>query len=105
MQRMSQEHVEEYDSDTENEEEPESYTCSTFSYYSMTSTVEAVTSASLGFSNYAFCVQSSLKWRAALLSKRRHKAIPVLSEEDVVLQKMQSESGSESSSWTVQMGC
>ena len=80
---MSQGHVEEYDSDTENEEEPESYTCSTFSYYSMTSTVKAVTSASLGFSNYAFCVQSSLKWRAALLSKRRRKATPVLSEEDV----------------------
>ena len=69
--------------DSESEDgEVESYSCSTFSYYSMASTVKAVT-AQHGFSNYAFCVQSSLKWRAALLSRRRRKARPVLTEEDL----------------------
>lgn len=70
------------ESESDEGENVETYSCSTFSYYSMASTVKAVT-APHGFSNYAFCVQSSLKWRAALLSRRRRKASPVLSEEDL----------------------
>ena len=70
------------ESESDDGENGETYSCSTFSYYSMASTVKAVTSPH-GFSNYAFCVQSSLKWRAALLTRRRRKASPILSEEDL----------------------
>ena len=72
--------TDEDDSDSENGETPSNYTCSTFSYYSLNSVVKA---SSPGFSYYASCVQSSLKWRAALLSSRRRKATPVLTDEDV----------------------
>ena len=72
------------DSDNDNEDDKKS-TSSRFSYFSINSSKSETTSKRKNnkFANYVTCVQTSLKWKAALLRGRQRRAQPSLTDEDV----------------------
>ena len=65
------------ESDAASEDEEKSVASSKFSYFSINSSVSERTARKkkqTKFSNYVVCVQSSLKWKAALFRGRSRRA-------------------------------
>ena len=72
------------DNSDEEDEDDKKSTTSKFSYFSINSSKSsAARKKNNKFANYVTCVQTSLKWKAALLRGRARRAQPSLTDEDV----------------------